>query len=369
MKEVVWLADSTPVYQISGKDPLLDHRDESWRWDILTLKEAPAGTLDGVEAGTLEFNVNSTIRGGGTLTWSGADEPDWSQVLLQPWYVLRTAEMEISWPRGVFIPAAPVDAHNDTGKTVEVELYDKLLILEQDAVDATYTVAKGANVVAAIRAVISSAGQTRHSIDDNTQTLRSAMVWEAGTSKLRIVNDLLDSINYFSLWCDGYGVYQGNPYKAPSERPVARTFVDDEDSIYSPDFGHDRDLFNIPNKVIQVGRGDGDTPGLVATATNTNPKNPYSQPARGRWITHVDTDVEATSQTVLNNIAKRRLSELSQVASSLDFTHAHVPLELNDVVEFERRDRGLDFTATVQSFSISTTPGDLMKTKIREVTT
>ena len=369
MREVIWLGDATPIYPIGGKDPLLDHRDESWRWDVLTLKEAPAGTLDGVEAGTLEFNVNSTIRGGGTLTWSGLDEPDWSKILLQPWYVLRTAEMEISWPRGVFIPAAPVDSHSDTGKTVEVELYDKLLILDQDKVDATYTVGKGANVVAAIRAVIGSAGQTRHAIEDNTQTLRSPMVWEAGTSKLRIANDLLDAVNYFSLWCDGYGVYQGNPYKAPSARPVVRRFVDDQNSIYSPDFTHDRDMFDIPNKVIQVGRGDGDTPGLVATATNTNPGNPYSYPSRGRWIVHVDTDVEATNQTTLDSIAARRLGQLSQVASTVDFTHAHVPLELNDVVVFERGDRELGLTATVQTMSISTTPGDLMQTKIREVTT
>lgn len=369
--DYVWLGTSTPAYPIGGRDPLLDHRDESWQWDKLTLAEAPAGTLDGVEAGTLEFNVNATIRGGGSLTWSGSpeQEPDWSKILLQPWYVLRTADMEIRWPRGVFIPAAPVDSHNDTGKTVEVELYDKLLILDQDKVDTTYTVGKGANVVAAVRAVISSAGQTRHAIEDSTSTLRSAMVWEAGTSKLRIVNDLLDSINYFSLWCDGYGVYQGNPYKAPSARPVVRTFVDDEDSIYSPDFTHDRDMFNIPNKVIQVGRGDGDTPGLVATATNTDPGNPYSQPSRGRWIVHVDTDVEAASQAVLDGIAARRLGELAQVASAVDFTHAHVPLELNDVVVFERGSQGLALTATVQTMSISTTPGDLMQSKIREVTT
>lgn len=369
MKEVIWLGDSTPVYPIGGKDPLLDHRDESWRWDILTLKEAPAGTLDGVEAGTLEFNVNATIRGGGNLTWSGLDEPNWSQILLQPWYVLRTAEMEISWPRGVFIPAAPVDAHTDTGKTVDVELYDKLLILDQDKTDSTTTIGKFINVVEAIRTVIGSAGQTRHAIEDNPQVLRSAMVWEAGTSKLRIVNDLLAAVNYFSLWCDGYGVYQGSPYKAPAARPIVRRFVDNKDSIYTPDFTHDRDMFNIPNKVIEIGRGDGDTPGLVATATNEDPDNPYSYPSRGRWIVHVDTDVEATSQAVLDGIATRRLRELAQVASAVDFTHAHVPLELNDVVEFERGDRAVKLRATVQTMSISTTPGDLVQTKIREVTT
>lgn len=367
MREVIWLGDSTPVYPIGGGDPLLGHRDEVWRWDVLTLAEAPGGTLDGVEDATLEFNVNATIRGGGNLTWSGVEEPDWSKILLQPWYVLNTPEGPIGWPRGVFIPAAPVDAHTDTGKTVDVELYDKLLILDQDKVDKTYTVAEGTNVVTAIIVVIESAGQTRHAIEDKADTLKHPMVFEAGTSKLAIVNELLSSINYFSLWCDGYGVYQGRPYQEASARPVVRTFVDDEDSIFAPDFTHDRDMFNIPNKVIEVGRGDGDTEGLVATATNEDPRSPYSYQARGRWIVHVDTDVEATSQGVINGIATRRLGELSRTASAVDFEHAHVPLELNDIVEFKRGDRDLAIRAAVQTMTISTATGDLVKTKIREV--
>lgn len=367
MREVIWLGDSTPVYPIGGGDPLLGHRNEKWRWDILTLTEAPGGQLDGVEDGTLEFNVNNTIRGGGNLTWSGKEEPEWSKILLQPWYILQTKEGEIGWPRGVFIPAAPVDSHTDTGKTVDVELYDKLLILDQDKVDKTYTVTKGTHVVTAIRILLASAGQDRHAIEDKTDTLRSPMVWPAGTSKLAIVNELLKSINYFSLWCDGYGVYQGRPYQAASARPVVRRFIDDADSIFGPDFAHDRDMFNIPNKVIQVGRGDGDTEGLVAVATNEDPRSPYSYQARGRWIVHVDTDVEATSQGVLDGIADRRMAELSQTASAVDFDHAHVPLELNDIVEFQRGDRGLKIRAAVQSMTISTATGDLVQTKIREV--
>lgn len=366
--DVVWLGDSTPAYPVKRRDPMVDHRQESWRWDILTLDEAPAGTLDGVTDGSLEFNINNTIRGGGSLEWSGQEEPDWSRIMLQPWFVLKTAEVEIAWPRGVFIPAAPVQEHTDEGVSVNVELYDKLLILDQDKVDRTYTVKAGANVVDTIRSIISGAGQTKHLIEDSDATLRSAMFWEAGTTKLKIINELLDAINYFSLWCDGYGTYQGSPYKAPASRPVVRNFVDDQDSIYRPDFTHDRDLFNIPNKVIEVGRSDGEEEGLVATATNTDPSSPYSYQQRGRWIVQHDTDVEATSQQVLNDIAQRRLAQLSQTASSIGFSHAHVPLELNELVTFERGARGLKLSATVQSFSISTRPGELMQTKIREVT-
>lgn len=371
MRELVWLTDTEEDYRGEGADPLLGHRQESWRWDILTLDGAPAGTLDGVEDASLEWSTGNTIRGGGSLSWAGTpeQEPDWSRVMLQPWYTAKTDGGEVTWPRGVFIPAAPVQAHTDGGSTASVELYDKLLILDQDKVQQTYTVPAGANIVDAVRWLIASAGQPRMAIEDSTQTTRSAMVWEAGTSKLAIVNDLLDSINYFALWCDGYGVYQGRPYQAPADRPVERVFVDDDESIYAPEFTHDLDLFSVPNKVIEIGRGDGETAALTSTATNEDPASPYSFQRRGRWIVHVDQDVEAANQATLDGIARRRLAELTQTASVVAFEHAHVPLELNDVLRFQRRDRGLDVTATVQSFSVPTAPGELMKTRIREVTT
>jgi len=365
----IWLTDAVPVDWGTEEDPLLGHREESWRWEVLTLEEAPAGTLDGVQAGTLDFSIFNTIKGGGSLTFAGEEEPNWARIMLQPWYSLHTRQGPIEWPLGVFIPAAPPGTYTDAGKTVDVELYDKLLILDQDKMERTYTVPAGTPVADHIRAMIDDAGQAgRHAIEDSEEQLRNNMTWEAGTSRLAIINDLLDSINYFSLWCDGWGVYQGRPYQAPAQRPTARVFVDDEKSIYSPNFTHDLDLFNIPNKVIEVGRGDEEEEGLTAVATNMDPDSPHSYQARGRWITHVDEDVEATSQAVIDAIAKRRLAELSQTSSVIEFQHALVPMELNDIIEFQRNHYGLAIRATLQSFSISTATGALVQSKIREVT-
>lgn len=366
-EQVVWNTEGDYPGWALGQDPFTGHRNERWEWRVMTLEEAPVGVLDGVMDGQLDFNVANRIRGGGSVSWAGTSEPEWPKIMLQPWFTVETAAGELSWPLGVFIPEASPAKHADEDVTVDLELYDKLLILDQDAVDKTYTVAKGANVVAAIRTVINSAGQRRHAVEDNTATLASAMVWEPGTPKLTIVNDLLDAINYFSLWCDGYGVYQGRPYQAPGERPTARTFADDDESIYAPTFTHDRDRFGVPNKVVQVGASDGDTPPPVATATNTDPASPYSYPARGRWITVTDTNVEAANQAVLNGIARRRLAELTQTASVVEFQHAHVPMALNDVVEFRRDARGIAVRAAIQSYSISTQTGELVSTKIREV--
>lgn len=375
--EPVYFTSPVIDYRVTRPDPYAGHRLEDWRWVILAFDHAELGTLDGVKNGTLEFSTGNTIRGGGNLEWTGAkkDEPNWDQIYLQPWYSFTAEDGTVhQWPRGVFIPATAPASYSDTARTLDVDLYDKLLILDRDKVLETYAVRAGTNVVTAVRTVIEEAGQTRHSIEDSTETVRTDMVWEPGTSRLRIINDLLESINYFSLWADGYGTYQGLPYKDPQARPTIRAFVNNSQSIYAPDFTHERDTFDTPNRVVAVGRGD-DTPEdgsepevFVGVAENTDPESPTSYPSRGRWIVHHEEDVEATSQAVIDSIAARRLTELTQTSSVVEFDHAPIPLELNDIIEFTYDD-DVKVRATIQSFSMSTEQGALMGTRVREVAT
>lgn len=364
----VWLAETTPANPVRPIDPFTTHRKESWRWAVMSNTESPMGDLDGAGAASLEFNVNSTIRSGGNLDWSGRGTmPEWLKIRLQPWYTLRTTTGDISWPLGVFIPAAPKVNYTSGGYTIGLELYDKLLILEQDTAENTFTVPAGANVTDTIRGIIAAAGETLLTIEDSDQTLSSPMVWEIGTTRLKIVNELLEAINYFSLWCDFWGAYHAAPYKSPQTRPVVRTFTDDAASIYAPDFTHDLDTFNVPNRVTLVARSDGDVPALTATAADTDPNSPFSHPSRGRWLSQSFTDVEATSQAVLDSIAARRLRELQQVSSTFDFSHAMVPLNLNDIVRFQQSPNSIDVRAVVQTMSISTAVGELVKTSLRQV--
>lgn len=348
-------------------EALTGNRVESWRYELLTWSEAPTGSLDGVTGASFDFSNAATIRSGGTLSYQGKERVDWMRVRVQPWYTVRSGDVELSWPIGVFIPASPGTGYNEHGATQEVELYDKLLILDQDKVESVWSYPVGTVVTEAITALILSTGESHISIDASEETLSTAMVWEAGTTKLRIVNDLLSAINYFSLWADGRGYYRASKYLDPSSRGVVWSFEDGARSIYSPNFTHDEDAFNVPNKVILIGQSDGENEALVSTAYNQDPASPYSFENRGRWIALVETGVEATSQQVLDELAQRRLVDLSQVGSTLELRHAHIPLELNDAVRFKRQN-GLEADGVVQKYTISTAVGALVSTTIREVT-
>lgn len=365
MSNQIFLIDDARQWTQDG-DPLTGHRSESWRVELLNLSDTSLGNLDGVAGGDLTFNVYATIRGGGSLDYKG--EPiDWLAHRVQPWYRAEFMGQMIEWPLGVFIPAAPATGYGAAGGTQGIELYDKTLILDQDKVEATYSVAAGAVVTAAVRDLLESIGETRLAVTDSPEKLTTAMIFEAGTSKLRIINDLLDAINYFSIWVDGTGTFRVEPYRKPADRPVRFGFVDDATSIYSPDFVHDFDTFEVPNRVVLIGQSDGEELAPTAVAENRNPGDLFSYPSRGRWITRVEEGVEATSQAVLDALAARYLADGRSVGSTFDFKHAPIPLDFNDAVGFRRDAEGIDVLGVVESISYSFATGALCSTKIREV--
>lgn len=359
----------SPSYR--DRDIWSDHRREAWRYDILNLKDKFVGNLDGVESGSFEFNVNKTIRSDGSITWvsaPGAESPEWTQLRIQPWYLILNADGAVlsETPLGVFIPSFPSRSLSATESIIEVGLHDKLLILDQDKTQEAYTAHSGTMVTTLIRSLLLEAGQTALSMDESSEIIRTNMTWDAGTSWLRITNDVLEAAGYFSLSVDGFGTYQARKYVPPSQRGVERAFIDNDESIYSDEIGHDEDIFSVPNRVIAVSTADGENEAMVAVAED-NSGGRFSIPFRDRVIAETEEGVEATSQNVLNQYARRRLSEMQQVTSSYEISHAYVPLDLNDLVRLHNEPHGVDVYGVVQSFTISTETGANQQTRIREV--
>ena len=353
---------------------LRSHRSqESWSWELLDNDDRFIGDFAGVVSGGLTANVAAPIRTGGTLVWKGQSQPQWLGFRVRPVYRATLVDgTQIEWPYGVYIPATPEPEYNGMSITGNVEFYDKLLVLSEDAVDTTFTLAAGTVATTAIRNIIEGAGETKHSIVDSTATLATSLAWPTGTSKLKIINDLLaDTLNYFSLFCDLAGYYRAEPYVAPESRGSMWNFMDGETSIYQPKFSHKQDYFGKPNKVILISQGSGDTEALTATATNTDVTDPLAYGGiRGtRWVTVTEEGVDAASQTILNDLALRRLRSLAEVSSTYQLKHALVPLDLNALVTFKNAMEGIDTKGVVQEMEIPCVTGKSTQvtTTIREV--
>lgn len=349
-------------------------RSESWSWEMLStgaadgIPEQPLGTLNGVTTGHLDWSIFNRIRTGGTLTWSGQDAstmPDWSQVRLQPTYTAVTSLGVVTWPMGVYLASTPTKRWTDTGLEVVVDLYDKLLILDQVKVTETYTVAAGSVVTDAVVNVVqhATAYGLAYAVVGSAQTLLTAMTWPPGTPKLTIANDLLAAINYFSLWVDRYGTFQITPYIPPEQRQSQWPFADDNSSIYTPDFDNELDWFDAPNQVVLTSTSDGTTPALISTASDLGSSNGYY--AKGWWNVYSEDGITTTSQASLDATAARKLVDLETAQNTVTINHAHLPLNLNDAVSFTNSTGGYASPiAAVQTMALDTVPGSLTSTRL-----
>lgn len=336
------------------------------RVELLTAAEAPAGTLDGVTGGSVLYTSANSVHGSASISVTDNGQAvDWLTARVRP---VVTVDGYGDTALGVFLVSEAPESWDDTGRTWAVKLLDKATILDQDSVDAAYTLDAGTVVTDAVVTLISSTGEANTAVTPSAATLVGPLVWPAGTTKLQIVNDLLSVINYFSLYCNGDGQYRGDPYTVPAARPAVWDFLDGENCIYLPGLTKDVDLFAIPNTVIAIGQGDGTTAALVSTATNDDPTSPYSTVSRGRTITTVYTGVEAADQPTLDAYALRQLIALTTPTASIDIQHAFVPgLAFNGAVRFRRTPAGIDARHVVSKTETSLDPTALTKTTLTEV--
>lgn len=361
-------APSVPNPLAVPESVLTGHRaGEGYRVDVLDRRGGVRAEFGRVLGGSIEHNINRVISGGGSLTLvkDPAIDVDWLSDRLRVWWVLG----DHAWPLGTFLPSRPRESTSfvvESGSFLpswDVTLLDTLTVLAEDVVPETLSLPAGAVATDEIQSIIEGAGEVA-AVTSSAETLLSPLVWPAGTTKLRVVNDLLSAINYFSLRADPFGRLTAEPYAAPMYRTVVRRFRPGAAAVHLADMAREEDVYGVPNRVICRTTGDGETEGLVSVAEDTGDGR-FSYAARGRWISAVHDGIEATSQGVLDAIASRRLLDAQQVAAKIELQHAVVPLAGNDVVGIEYD--GAMRMAVVQSLAVDLAPGALTRCTLLEV--
>lgn len=384
-----------PIRVRDTGDILYGSRETSYRYEVLTHRKDGvddlAGFLDGVKPDTsLQWSWNAAVKGSGTLVVQDlADatagmmtiaEVDTLNQRIRPVLVIDGLPDQ---PLGIFIFTAAPGEWTGTGRTYKLEMHDKASVLDQDLVDQTFTADDSQPIIMWVREVIQSAGETISIDAAQTARLASPRVWDVGTSKLTIVNDLLDAIGYNSLQVDGQGNFLATRYVKPAARSIKydvpelsdldRELVFGDHAIYTPEWTWDRDQYKVPNKVVAVANSGGDTEPVIGVATNTDPDSPYSYQARGRWITKVLTGVDVPDGTVgtqtvyLANKASQSLIASSSPQASTQVKHLPIPIRVGDVLRFENTPAGIDARHVVTAMQLQLTATGLMSSTLQEV--
>lgn len=382
-----------PVRDLSTQDVLYGDRITTYRWEVLEHSAASGqdqlvGILDGVAEGDLRWTQNAAVKGTGKarvldLAVAEAGKLRIGDLALESLRVRPVCVIQglPENPLGTFLVSAAVEEWEATGRVWSLELLDRCTVPSQDAVEEAYAVAAGTNIMLEVQAILASAGEALAIDESVTLATSTGMVWEAGTTKLKIINDLLDVAGYSALWIDGYGNFKVTPRVLPADRSIMyevlgfpRELRDGAQSIYRPSWNRERDSFAVPNKVIAVQAAGGeDEEALVGTWTNEDPNSPYSYPSRGRWITHVLDSVDCPEGTVpeiqefLDKRAQTTLVQMSAVQAQVKIEHLPIPVRVSDVLRFSHSVAGVDARHVVTSISLDTSSLGMMKTTLQEV--
>jgi len=353
-----------PVRALTREQILSGNRNTRFYLDLLDTNDSPIGRIEGVVGGKLDWVYNAVVKGAGQLVVENVGQDiNWLTARIRPWMLIEGLDPQ---PLGVFLPSEAPQFFG-IGNRWEIKLLDKTTILDGDTVAQTYSLPVGAVITDEIVTLIESAGITNHAITPSAATLTVPKVWPPATPKIRIINDLLAAINYFSLYANFDGQMVGAPYVLPARRPIIYEFLDGSTSIYKPEFKKDIDILGIPNRLTITTMGTGTTEGLTSTQENTNPNSPYSIANRGRVIGKAES-AEATDQATLDAYTLRRLVELTSQTAEIEVYHAPVPgLTVNQTVRFRRVPAGIDARHTVIKTSLELSGAALAQTTFREV--
>ena len=293
--------------KIAYKYELLDHTNIHKKW------------LSNVSSAHIRIVYLTQIKCTGTVTMKDDEDINFLTDRLKIYMCID----DVEYPICIFLMSTPAREISATSIVRNIQLYDLCQVLTDDKLEKKLVLAKGTNVVNEVKRLL---GTWSFNIADSTATLNSQKIYEAGESKLTVINDLLSTVNYNSLRCDSEGFYVSEAYVEPSEKEVEFSYTDDANSIICADIVDTLDLFNVPNVFVRYTNAiDTENP-LSYTYVNDNTSSITSTVNRGRRVVSVEecdasdlnTLIAKTKRDVFNTIsAYNKLSFEAQVNEKL----------------------------------------------------
>jgi len=321
---------------------------------------------DLLEAGSVSRDNYATLHGSCSLTLTA---PLSTNTLVRPYIVLsdRYGDTSARFNMGAYFVTSPDRPLG--GESTAANGFDRLIILN-DFVGDSYTVAAGTAYLTAIETILTALGVTA-SIDPAAaaKTLPSARVWpmEDGLTWLHIINGLLASVGYRAMWSDDYGHFTTAPYVAPGARaPEWEYDTRADDTLVGLTRSVKADTFGAPNRWIFIrdmpaegAAEDGDGRYVVVNEST----GPTSVAAVGRTITQV-THLEAASQADLVVQGDAHVDASANTHNILSMAIEPNPLHWHfDVVSYlDHADSSLLPKQAVRSWSLDLVTGLMAQT-------
>ena len=302
-------------------DRLTKNRTVWYEFDLLDKDDVPLGKI--TAEGNIDHNAETSIQRCANLIINEERDIDFLSERIRPSMCLQTDTDIVHYPLGVFLMSSPKRKAGIGTISRGIECYDKCQIVADDRFDSRYRVTAGTNYIAAVSAILASAGISDAQLTVTDKTLAADLEFNMGTGKLEAVNTLLKAINYNNLYADASGKLIGKPYADPITRPTEASYVTNSKSIVFSGAEEELDIYNAPNKIVRY-LETADRSVMVASVTNDDPLSKLSTVSRGRTIVNVASVSDIADQATLEAYTQREAAE-AKIYQKIIFETAAMP--------------------------------------------
>ncbi|MCL2393043.1 MAG: hypothetical protein FWC87_00020 [Acidimicrobiaceae bacterium] len=268
---------------------------ERWTFELMDSTARVIGDLTPYVTygnSTLQIDTTRDVVASLAVTLLGNPIDDMNS-LIRPRYQLQMPDGGwIDFMLGLYnvLPAGRTINRGHT--TTQVNCADSGQLLADAGIQYSMGIGKGQSYVQAITSVVETYGgrtPIEVEIPDSGKRLPAALSWNAGASRISIINDLLNAMNYYGAWFDERGHMRSGPIPDfETARPSAHFDSATDSIVYqtvttTPDFSNVYNQFLLtcdhPQQSVESNATSAGT-GFFAYYENRNPASPISVP---RW--------------------------------------------------------------------------------------
>ena len=222
---------------------------------------------------------------------------------------------------------------DDYGKTVcSVEAYDGGFLPSRYRTEGIYHISAGSSYTDVIQALLIECGVEKIIASSSPETFTNDREdWEIGTTYLQIINDLLNEINYGSLWFDNDGFARIAPKRSADPDKIDHEYKRGKYSVLAVGRERETDVFDKYNVFIAyVDNADNDEL-MIAKSINDDPSSILSVQNRGRIQAPPERLDNIASQNELqayvDNLKTKSMTSTETLSISTEFDRAHSILD------------------------------------------
>lgn len=254
-----------------------------------------------------------------TCTARNSSAIDWYKHRLKVVLIDEGAEHNL----GTYLPQYVGD-QTDGGETLKsVEAYDLSILAKNDKILERQNFKAGTLYQTAIQGLLFSCGIDKMIFDPTNAVFQSDRDdWDVGTSKIKIVNQLLSEMSFNGLYIDLNGTARMTRYETPSATNIDHFYQSGEASIIEPGTDVQSNFFEIPNIWIAVVSNPDLPEPLVAKFFNDNALSKTSTAYTGQRKVEVLAFDNIATQQDLQNAVNKAAFEAMQGVEEISFRTA-----------------------------------------------